>query len=58
MEVYRKMMVQREVQIRPVSSEAAIPLVVGGILLGNMADMTYGNKRARVKERGSMPVTT
>jgi hypothetical protein len=52
------MMVQREVQIRPVSSEAAIPLVVGGILLGNMADMTYGNKRARVKERGSMPVTT
>ena len=84
-EVYRKMMVQREVQMavniakardninvfgslwlfyasgltvaklakRPVPAPAAIPLVVGGILLGNMADMAYGNKLARVNKEAS-----
>eukprot|EP00978_Attheya_sp_CCMP212_P007300 scaffold16951_cov48-Attheya_sp.AAC.3 len=27
---------------------AAIPIVIGGLVLGNMADMAYGNKMARV----------
>jgi Uncharacterised conserved protein (DUF2368) len=84
-EVYRKMMVQREVQMainiakardnlqvfgtlwltyasglavatlakRPVPAPAAIPLVVGGIALGNMADMAYGNKLARVNKEAA-----
>ena len=33
---------------KPVPHLAGIPVVVGGILLGNMADMAYGNKMARV----------
>lgn len=33
---------------RPVPSVAVVPVVVGGFLLGNMADMAYGNKLARV----------
>jgi hypothetical protein len=84
-EVYRKIMVQREVQLavniakardninvfgsmwliygsglmiaavakRPVPSAAAIPLVVGGIMLGNMADMAYGDKLARVNKEAA-----
>jgi hypothetical protein len=84
-EVYRKMTVQREVQMainiakardninvfgsiwltycsgliiaaiakRPVPSPAAIPLIVGGILLGNMADIAYGNKLARVNKEAA-----
>mmetsp|Transcript_14822 Transcript_14822/g.18833 ORF Transcript_14822/g.18833 Transcript_14822/m.18833 type:complete len:186 (-) Transcript_14822:687-1244(-) len=33
---------------KPVPGVAAVPVVVGGLLLGNMADMAYGNKLARV----------
>ena len=29
---------------------AAVPFVVGGLMLGNMADMAYGNKLARVSK--------
>ena len=29
---------------------AAVPVVVGGLMLGNMADMAYGNKLARVSK--------
>jgi Uncharacterised conserved protein (DUF2368) len=38
---------------RPVPSFAAVPLVIGGIALGNMADMAYGNKLARVNKEAS-----
>lgn len=33
---------------KPVPHLAAIPVLAGGVLLGNMADMAYGNKMARV----------
>lgn len=84
-ELYRKMMIQREIQMavniakardnlqvfgtiwltystgltlatiarKPVPGLAAVPLVAGGILLGNMADMAYGNKLARVNKEAS-----
>ena len=84
-EVYRKMMVQREVQMavniakardnlqvfgsiwltygtglvtaaalkKPVPGPAAIPLVVGAVMLGNMADLAYGNKLARVNKEAA-----
>jgi hypothetical protein len=84
-EVYRKVMVQREVQMavniakardnihvfgslwltygtgwmmatlvkRPVPGAACIPLVVGAVVLGNMADMAYGNKLARVSKEAA-----
>jgi len=29
---------------------AGVPMVVGGVLLGNMADMAYGNKLSRVSK--------
>lgn len=38
---------------RPVPAPAVIPLVVGGIALGNMADMAYGNKLARVNKEAA-----
>ena len=85
-EVYRKLMLQREVQMAvniakardniqifgsiwvsygtilsiakfgakyPVPAQAAIPLVVGSIVLGNLTDMAYGNKLARVNKEAS-----
>ena len=33
---------------RKVPPLAGVPVVVGGILLGNMADLAYGNKLVRV----------
>jgi Uncharacterised conserved protein (DUF2368) len=38
---------------RLVPSPAAIPLIVGGIILGNMADVAYGNKLARVNKEAA-----
>ena len=38
---------------KPVPGPAAIPLVVGAIALGNMADMAYGNKLARVNKEAA-----
>ena len=38
---------------RPVPPVAAVPLVVGGILLGNIFDMAYGNKLLRVNKEAS-----
>jgi len=35
---------------KPVPHVAAIPVVIGGVLLGNMADMAYGNKLQRVSK--------
>lgn len=35
---------------KPVPSLAGIPVVVGGVVLGNMADMAYGNKLQRVNK--------
>ena len=33
---------------KPVPSVVGIPILAGGVLLGNMADMAYGNKLQRV----------
>mmetsp|Transcript_12287 Transcript_12287/g.16954 ORF Transcript_12287/g.16954 Transcript_12287/m.16954 type:complete len:190 (-) Transcript_12287:244-813(-) len=33
---------------KPVPPVAAVPVVVGGLMLGNLADMAYGNKLARI----------
>ena len=33
---------------KPVPGFAAVPCVIGGVLLGNMFDMAYGNKLQRV----------
>lgn len=33
---------------KPVPGMVAVPVVVGGIMLGNLADMAYGNKLQRV----------
>ena len=33
---------------RPVPPVAGVPIVIGALLLGNMADMAYGNKLQRV----------
>lgn len=81
-EIYRKMMLQREVQMAvniakardaiqifgslwltlttgvtvasfakaPMPKLLGVPIVVGGVMLGNMADMAYGNKLARVNK--------
>jgi hypothetical protein len=35
---------------KPVPHVAFVPVVVGGVLLGNLADMAYGNKLARVNK--------
>uniref|UniRef100_A0A7S0AHY8 Uncharacterized protein n=1 Tax=Minutocellus polymorphus TaxID=265543 RepID=A0A7S0AHY8_9STRA len=35
---------------RKVPTLAAVPVVVGGLVLGNIADMAYGNKLARVSK--------
>lgn len=35
---------------KPVSPVVGIPILAGGVLLGNMADMAYGNKLARVNK--------
>lgn len=35
---------------RPVPNLLAAPIVIGGVILGNMADMAYGNKLARVNK--------
>ena len=81
-EIARRMMIQREVQMavniarardnlyifgslwltlvtgvsvgkilkKPVPNVAFVPVVIGGVMLGNMADMAYGNKLARVNK--------
>jgi len=38
---------------RPVPPIAGVPIVVGGIMLGNLADMAYGNKLARINKEAS-----
>ena len=38
---------------RPIPPAAAVPLVVGGIFLGNIFDMAYGNKLLRVNKEAS-----
>ena len=35
---------------KPVPPIAGVPIVVGGIFLGNLADMAYGNKLARINK--------
>jgi hypothetical protein len=35
---------------RPVPGVAGVPVVVGALVLGNLADMAYGNKLARVSK--------
>eukprot|EP00525_Craspedostauros_australis_P005216 CAMPEP_0198114416 /NCGR_PEP_ID=MMETSP1442-20131203/5810_1 /TAXON_ID= /ORGANISM="Craspedostauros australis, Strain CCMP3328" /LENGTH=170 /DNA_ID=CAMNT_0043771723 /DNA_START=138 /DNA_END=650 /DNA_ORIENTATION=+ len=35
---------------KPVNHVVAVPIVIGGIMLSNMADMAYGNKLARVNK--------
>lgn len=38
---------------RPVPKVLVAPIVIGGIVLGNMADMAYGNKLARVNKEAA-----
>mmetsp|Transcript_85787 Transcript_85787/g.128527 ORF Transcript_85787/g.128527 Transcript_85787/m.128527 type:complete len:160 (-) Transcript_85787:132-611(-) len=38
---------------RSVPHIAGVPIVVGGILLGNLADMAYGNKLARINKEAA-----
>lgn len=38
---------------KPVPAMAGVPVVVGALLLGNMADMAYGNKLSRVNKEAS-----
>jgi hypothetical protein len=35
---------------KPVPAVAGVPVVIGAIVLGNMVDMAYGNKLARVNK--------
>ena len=35
---------------KPIPGFAAIPVLAGGVMLGNMADMAYGNKLARINK--------
>jgi hypothetical protein len=38
---------------KPVPGIVAVPVVVGAVMLGNMADMAYGNKLARVNKEAA-----
>jgi hypothetical protein len=38
---------------RPVPAAAGVPLVVGAVALGNIADMAYGNKLQRINREAS-----
>lgn len=46
--VYVSGLVAAKAARKPVPPAAIIPVVAGGLLLGNMADMAYGNKLQRV----------
>lgn len=42
---------------KPVPVFVALPLVAGGIALGNLADMAYGNKLARINKEAEHIIT-
>ena len=42
---------------KPVPNVVGIPIVVGGIVLGNIIDMAYGNKLARVNKEAQHILT-
>jgi hypothetical protein len=38
---------------QPVPKLLSVPIVIGGVMLGNIADMAYGNKLARVNKEAA-----